>query len=96
MTELLNAFAGLIFVLGLILGLNWLLKRFGNRLGNIAAGAKGEIDILQSRALDGKNRVSLVRCRGKDFLIASGETILVVESFDAMPDNTREEQRESK
>ena len=96
MTELLNAIAGLIFVLGLIFGLNWLLKRFGHAFGNLAAGSKGEIDVLHSRALDAKNRLSLVRCRGKDFLIASGETILVVESFDAMPDNTREEQRESK
>lgn len=86
MTSALSALSGLIFVLGLIFLTNWLLRRFGTSLC-ARAGMKSEIVLLETKMLDTKNKLVLFRCRGKDFLILTGQNNKTVATFDAIVDN---------
>ena len=84
----LSALLGLIFVLGVIFLLTYLFKRFGARwiTGISSPAKKSGIDILDLRVVDPKNRLVLFRCRGKDYLVLTGETNCVVDSF-AVPES---------
>ena len=79
----LSALLGLIFVLGIIFLISYLFKRFGSHLiaGMPAAKKKQEISILDIRVVDPKNRLVLFRYRNKDYLVLTGETNCVVDSF---------------
>ena len=80
----LSALLGLIFVLGIIFLLAYLFKRFGQNLiaGIPHTAKKPEINILDIRVIDPKNRLVLFHCRNKDYLVLTGETNCVVDSFD--------------
>ena len=67
MNAVASAVCGLVFVLGLIFFMNWLLRRFGGALC-ARTGRKSEIVLLDVKALDAKNKLVLARCRGKEFL----------------------------
>ena len=84
----LSALLGLFFVLGIIFFLSYLFKRFGSHLitGMPATGKKSQINILDIRIVDPKNRLILFNCRNKDYLVLTGETNCVVDSF-AVPEN---------
>ena len=84
----LSALLGLIFVLGIIFFISYLFKRFGSHLitGMTPANKKSEINLLDIRIVDPKNRLVLFRCRNKDYLVLTGETNCVVDSF-AVPEN---------
>jgi len=72
-TETLTAISALFFVLAL-LGLGaWALKRFGLAPGQprLSKGAK-QINILDSKLLDSKNRLVAVEWKGKEYLLATG------------------------
>lgn len=88
-TSFLSAFLGLIFVLGLIFLFSYLFKKFGGPLltGTAAGKKKTELELLDIRSVDPKNRLVLVRCREKDYLLMTGETNLVVDSYPANKDN---------
>ena len=79
----LSALLGLFFVLGVIFLIAYLFKRFGSRFitGIPAVAKKSEINLLDLRVIDPKNRLVLFRCRDKDYLILTGETNCVVDSF---------------
>ncbi len=86
----LTALAGLIFVLGIIFLISWLFKRFG---GGLIAGVapvrkKAEIELLEIRPVDPKNRLVLARCKGREYLLLTGENNAVVDSFAANGDNS--------
>ena len=84
----LSAVMGLIFVLGLILLLSWLLKRFGSPvLSGRLEQKKTQITLLEARQIDPKNRLVLLRCRGKEYLLATGESNMLIDSFPVLPDN---------
>ena len=87
-TSFLSALLGLIFVLGIIFLISYLFKRFGSHLiaGMPSAGKKTEINLLDIRVVDPKNRLVLFRCRNKDYLVLTGETNCVVDFF-AVPEN---------
>lgn len=79
-TTYLRFVAALVLVLGMILGLLWLLRRFG--LGGMVARAAGRrrLALVESLALDGKRRLLLVRRDGREhLLLLGGATDLVVE-----------------
>lgn len=92
-TSFLSAFSGLIFVLGLIFLFSYLFKKFGGPvLAGTAAGKKTtELELRDIRSVDPKNRLVLVRWRKKDYLLMTGETNLVVDSFPANEDNVPRE-----
>lgn len=68
---------GLVVTLGLMLGAFVALKRFGPRLG-LAAQAQNDgprrIDILETRMLDARRRLVVVRFAGAEHLVLLGPT----------------------
>jgi len=74
-SDIFNAIAALAFVLALMGFLVWMLKRSGlvpGQAPRLAKGAKKQITILESRALDARNRLVIVRWRGHEYLLGSG------------------------
>lgn len=88
-----SAFSGLIFVLGLIFLFSYLFKKFGGPMltGAVTGKKKSQLELLDIRSVDPKNRLVLVRCREKDYLLMTGETNVVVDSFLANEDNVPQE-----
>lgn len=83
--SLFSAVSGLVFVLGLIFLISWLFKRFGGHMltGTLNMKRKPEIELLDIKTIDPKNRLILARCRGKDYLFVTGETNLVLDTYAA-------------
>ena len=88
----LSAFLGLAFVLGLIFLITYLFKRFGPSLitATTGTGRKNGIVLLDAKAVDPKNRLVLVRCKNKEYLLLTGESNTVVDSFAAAENNGEE------
>lgn len=70
--EALGAFSALLFILALLGILAWSVRRFGLLPGQprIKPGQK-QIDIVESRMVDGRNRLLVVKWHGKEYLLAS-------------------------
>lgn len=70
--DTLGAFAALLFVLALMVGLSWAVRRLGMLPGQprLKNGEK-QLEILESKLLDGRNRLVVVRWKNKDYLIAT-------------------------
>lgn len=90
----LSALLGLVFVLGLIFLLSYLVKRFGAPFlsGHLEQRKKTTLTLLEIRQIDPKNRLVLLRCKNKEYLIAAGETHLLIDSFPVIPDNDTTDQ----
>lgn len=87
-----RSMAALVLVLGLILGLLWLLRRFGFA-GMVARAPerRRRLVVVESVALDSRRRLLLVRRDGREhLLLVGGGGDLVVESGIVEP---REEDR---
>lgn len=71
--DVFGAFSALVFVLGLLGLLVWAIKRFGFMPGQptFGAGSK-ELEILESKMIDARNRLVVARWRGTDYLLAFG------------------------
>ena len=89
MEHLLSAVAGLLFVLGLFFLLAWALKKYGGPVlaGTPKRGGKQQIELLDMRLLDAENRLALVRCRNKEYLIAVGKNAFTVDSYPVFEQN---------
>ena len=73
LNEVFGAFAALIFVLGLLGLFAWSLRRFGFMPGQPKFGkATKELEIIESRMIDARNKLVVARWRGKDYLMAFG------------------------
>ncbi|UTW57256.1 FliO/MopB family protein [Kordiimonas sp. SCSIO 12603] len=70
--DTLVAFAALLFVLALMVGMSWAVKRLGLLPGQprIKGGEK-QLEVLESKLLDGRNRLVVVRWKNKEYLIAT-------------------------
>ena len=84
LTEILGAVTALMFVLGLILLLTWGVRRFGLMPGaSTASKEEREIEVLDSKMLDARSRLIVVRWRNKDYLLGNGPAgIRVIDSVD--------------
>lgn len=85
-SDVFNAFAALIFVIGLLGLFAWAVRRFGfvPGQGTIKAGKK-HIEVTESKMLDGRNRLVSVRWKGKDYLLVtnpSGTRLVGTEASD--------------
>ncbi len=71
-TEIFGALSALAFVLAVLALLAWAVKRFGLVPGqpHIKSGNK-KINIIESRILDGKNRLVTIEWNGKEYLLAT-------------------------
>ena len=73
--EFVSAFSVLFIMLGLLGLLAWMVKRFGLLPGQPRIGGKDkQLEILDSQMLDTRNRLVVVRWRGKDYFIGTGQT----------------------
>jgi flagellar protein FliO/FliZ len=87
-TTYLQFVVALILVIGLILGLAWIMKRFG-LMGSLqgAMGRKRRLAVIESAALDGRNRVVLLRRDNVEHLVLVGpNTSQVIESGVPVPE----------
>ncbi len=72
-TEYLRFLFALIFVLALIGGLAWLIRRQG--LGGMRPGHRGEgqrLSVVESRPLDARRRLAILRCDEREYLVLTG------------------------
>ncbi|MFC3050893.1 flagellar biosynthetic protein FliO [Kordiimonas pumila] len=71
-TETLTAFSALFFILAIMGGMAWAIRHFGLIPGSpkIKSGSK-QIEILESRMIDGRNRLVVVRWQGQEYLLAT-------------------------
>lgn len=72
LTDIISAFASLLFVLGLLGLFVWAVKRYGLLPGHsrVKVGEK-QLDILESKMVDGRNRLVVVSWRGKQYLLGT-------------------------
>lgn len=70
--DALRALTALVFVLGLILGLTWLLRRYGARIGLKAGVEPSDLRVVEWRMLDVRRKLAVVRWDGRDHLICVG------------------------
>jgi len=88
-TEIFSALAALFFVLGLLGVFAWGIRRSGLLPGH-ARGKSGEkqVEILESKMVDGRNRLVVVSWRGKQFLLGTNPAgIKVISSSDGKNNN---------
>ncbi len=85
--SLLSAILGLSFVLGLIFLISYLLKRFG---GAFFSGQtpmrKSQLEILEIKQVDIKNRVVLAKYKSKGYLFLTGEHPVMLDCFEITED----------
>jgi len=89
-----DAYLRVIFVLALLLGLLYLLKKwlehkglqsgswlFGKDKQKIQSSQKSPIKLVQQRAIDHKNRIVLLTFRDKEYLLLLGESNVLLDKF---------------
>lgn len=72
MTDYLRSVAALVLVLGMILGVLWLLRRFGVPGMVPARNAARRLTVVETIALDSRRRLVLVRRDGREHLLLLG------------------------
>jgi len=81
MSDYLRTVTALVLVLGLILGLLWLLRRIGVPGMVPTRQANRRLSVVESLALDARHRLVLVRRDGREHLLLLGHAAdLVVEA----------------
>lgn len=72
--EYLGVFSVLFLMLGALGLMAWMVRRFGLLPGTVkhTPGNK-ELEIVASKVLDARNRLVVVRWRGRDILLAAGQ-----------------------
>lgn len=91
MTSYLRVVASLALVVGLMMAVLWLLRRFN--IGGMVArpGARRRLAVVETMALDSRRRLLLVRRDGVEHLLLVGGTQdLVVEGGIAPPPDSEE------
>lgn len=70
----LRAIAALAFVLGLLLGGAWLLRRYGSRVGLKTGQVSADLKVLEWRSLDMRRKLAVVRWGDREHLICLAPT----------------------
>lgn len=82
----LQALAALAFVLGLLLGGAWLLRKYGSRIGLKTGQVSQDLKILEWRSLDMRRKLAVVRWGDREHLLCLAPTgDMVVASREATP-----------
>lgn len=82
----LQALAALAFVLGLLLGGAWLLRKYGGRIGLKTGQVSQDLKVLEWRSLDMRRKLAVVRWGEKEHLLCLAPTgDMVIASRDAPP-----------
>lgn len=79
----LAALLGLCFVLGLIMLCSYLAKKFIMPKINLAKdGKKADLELLEIKQVDIKNKLVLCRCKQKEYLLLCGEKAILLDQFE--------------
>ena len=70
--DALRAAGALILVLGIILGLAWLLRRYGGSIGLRAGAAASDLRILEWKTVDVRRKLAVIRWDGREHLLMIG------------------------
>ena len=89
MTDYLRSVAALVLVLGMILGVLWLLRRFGVPGMVPPRNAVRRLTLVETIALDSRRRLVLVRRDGREHLLLLGATgdLLVEGNIETVQDD---------
>jgi flagellar protein FliO/FliZ len=70
--DALRAAGALILVLGIILGLAWLLRRYGGSIGLRAGAAASDLRIVEWKTIDVRRKLAVIRWDGREHLLVLG------------------------
>ena len=77
--SIIKAIAALAFVLGLLLGGTWLLRKYGSRIGLKAGAVSTDLKVTEWRSLDMRRKLAVVRWGEREHLIClapTGDTLI--------------------
>lgn len=77
--SVIKALAALAFVLGLLLGGTYLLRKYGSRIGLKAGQVSQDLKVVEWRALDMRRKLAVVRWGDREHLIClapTGDTLI--------------------
>jgi flagellar protein FliO/FliZ len=84
--SILKATAALAFVLGLLLGGAWLLRKYGSRVGLKAGSVSQDLKVVEWRSLDLRRKLVVVRWGEREHLLSLAPTgDVLVASRDTPP-----------
>lgn len=84
--SILKAIGALAFVLGLLLGGTYLLRKYGSRIGLKAGVVSQDLKVTEWRSLDMRRKLAVVRWGEKEHLICLAPTgDMLIASRDAPP-----------
>jgi flagellar protein FliO/FliZ len=72
--SVIKALAALAFVLGLLLGGTWLLRKYGSRIGLKAGQVSQDLKVVEWRSLDMRRKLAVVRWGDKEHLVCLAPT----------------------
>ena len=70
--DALKALAALAFVLGILLGFAWLLRKYGSSMGIKIGQEASDLRVVEWRSLDMRRKLAVVRWDGRDHLLCLG------------------------
>ncbi|MDP3736682.1 MAG: flagellar biosynthetic protein FliO [Hyphomonadaceae bacterium] len=70
--DALKAIAALAFVLGILLGFAWLLRKYGGTLGIKVGQDASDLRVVEWRSLDMRRKLAVIRWDGRDHLMSLG------------------------
>lgn len=78
--QLTKLFLALFFVVGMMWGLSFALKKMGlSAVANIKSGDQKRLSVVESIPLDARRRLVILQCDDQEYLVilgANGETVL--------------------
>ena len=80
MSMYLNAILGLMFVIGLIMILGFVLNKYAPKLDSIknAKNQSKNLKIIESIRIDSKRKIILFSCHQKNFLLMTGDKDFII------------------
>ena len=72
--SILKAIAALAFVLGLLLGGAWVLRKYGSRIGLKAGSVSQDLKVVEWRSLDLRRKLVVVRWGEREHLLSLAPT----------------------
>ena len=79
LADYLKFFFALIFVVSLMGGLAFILKRYGFMQGGVAIGKSRRLKVLESCHIDAKHKAVIIGCDDKEHLVllgTNGDTVI--------------------
>jgi flagellar protein FliO/FliZ len=70
--DALRAAGALILVLGIILGLAWLLRRYGGSIGLRSGQAASDLGVVEWKTIDVRRKLAVIRWDGREHLLVLG------------------------